>query len=98
MLTALELARQARIAANRAYLAGLQKGPDAMSKGEVQPLQVADPAVLAAARQLATSAALCQAKNQVGTNVYVNLLCLDGCRHTFKRFCRGSRSLPHLFL
>lgn len=66
VLTALELARQARIAANRAYLAGLQKGPDAMSKGEVQPLQVADPAVLAAARQLATSAALCQAKNQVG--------------------------------
>ncbi|KAL0040507.1 hypothetical protein WJX77_009181 [Trebouxia sp. C0004] len=65
VLTALELARQARIAANRAYLAGLQKGPDAMSKGEVQPLQVADPAVLAAARQLATSAALCQAKNQL---------------------------------
>ncbi|DBA66027.1 TPA: hypothetical protein ACH3X2_003035 [Trebouxia sp. C0005] len=65
VLTALELARQARIAANRAYLAGLRKGPDAMSKGEVQPLQVADPTVLAAARQLATSAALCQAKNQL---------------------------------
>ena len=86
VLTALELARQARIAANRAYLAGLQKGPDAMSKGEVQPLQVADPAVLAAARQLATSAALCQAKNQVGTAVYAILPCLDGCRSTVKRF------------
>ena len=65
MLTALELARQARIAANRAYLAGLQLGPDAMSKGQVRPLQVGDPVVVAAARQLATSAALTQAKNQV---------------------------------
>ena len=65
MLTALELGRQARIAANRAYLAGLQLGPEAMSKGEVRPLQVADPVVLAAARQLATTAALSQAKSQV---------------------------------
>ena len=63
----MELARQARIAANRAYLAGLQRGSDAMSKGEVRPLQVADPVVLAAARQLATTAALCQAKHQVRT-------------------------------
>lgn len=87
VLTALELARQARIAANRAYLAGLQKGPDAMSKGEVQPLQVADPTVLAAARQLATSAALCQAKNQVSTAPYANLLCLVVCRRNIKCFC-----------
>ena len=65
VLTALELGRQARIAANRAYLAGLQLGPEAMSKGEVRPLQVADPVVLAAARQLATTAALSQAKSQV---------------------------------
>ena len=68
VLTALELARQARIAANRAYLAGLQRGPEAMSKGEVRPLQVADPVVLSAARQLATTAALCQAKHQVRTH------------------------------
>ncbi len=65
VLTALELGRQARIAANRAYLAGLQLGPDAMSSGQVRPLGVADPVVLSAARTLATSAALCQAKNQV---------------------------------
>ena len=65
VLTALELGRQARIAANRAYLAGLQLGPGAMSLGQVRPLQVADPMVLTAARQLATTAALTQAKSQV---------------------------------
>lgn len=36
VLTALELARQARIAANRAYLAGLGLGPQAMNCGQVQ--------------------------------------------------------------
>jgi hypothetical protein len=35
VLTALELARQARIAANRAYLAGLGLGPQAMHAGQV---------------------------------------------------------------
>ncbi len=35
VLTALELARQARIAANRAYLAGLGLGPHAMHTGQV---------------------------------------------------------------
>jgi hypothetical protein len=35
VLTALELARQARIAANRAYLAGLGLGPQAMHGGQV---------------------------------------------------------------
>lgn len=35
VLTALELARQARIAANRAYLAGLGLGPQAMHTGQV---------------------------------------------------------------
>lgn len=34
VLTALELARQARIAANRAYLAGLGLGPQAMHTGQ----------------------------------------------------------------
>ena len=58
------------MAANRAYLAGLQLGPEAMSKGQVRPLEVADPAVLAAARQLATSAALSQAKIQVSSADY----------------------------
>ncbi|KAL3130580.1 hypothetical protein ABBQ38_008385 [Trebouxia sp. C0009 RCD-2024] len=65
VLTALELGRQARIAANRAYLVGLQLGPEAMSQGHIRPLQVADPAMLAAARQLATTAALTQAKSQL---------------------------------
>lgn len=35
VLTALELARQARIAANRAFLTGLQLGPQAMTNGQV---------------------------------------------------------------
>jgi len=35
VLTALDLARQARIAANRAYLAGLGLGPQAMHTGQV---------------------------------------------------------------
>ncbi|KAL3144204.1 hypothetical protein ABBQ32_003985 [Trebouxia sp. C0010 RCD-2024] len=68
VLTALELGRQARIAANRAYLAGLQLGPEAMSHGHIRPLQVADPAMLAAARQLATTAALTQAKSQLDSS------------------------------
>lgn len=40
VLTALELARQARIAANRAYLAGLGLGPQAMHTGQVGSLRL----------------------------------------------------------
>lgn len=65
VLTAIELARQARIAANRAYLSGLQLGPQAMSSGAVRPLPVDDVAVLAAARELARKAARSEAKQQV---------------------------------
>jgi hypothetical protein len=46
VLTALELARQARIAANRAYLAGLGLGPNALHSGQVQPLAPDDPVML----------------------------------------------------
>ena len=35
VLTALELGREARIAANRAFLAGLQLAPEAMADGQV---------------------------------------------------------------
>ena len=38
VLTALELARQARIAANRAFLAGLQLTPEAVANGQVTEL------------------------------------------------------------
>ena len=38
VLTALELARQARIAANRAFLAGLQLTPQAVANGQVTQL------------------------------------------------------------
>lgn len=41
VLTALELARQARIAANRAYLAGLGLGPKAMNTGQARGLALA---------------------------------------------------------
>ena len=46
VLTALELARQARIAANRAYLAGLGLGPNAVHGGQVAPLAPDDPVML----------------------------------------------------
>ena len=67
VLTAIELARQARIAANRAYLAGLRMGPSAMASGEVTAVAGQDALVLAAARQLAEKAALAEARSQVGT-------------------------------
>ncbi|KAL4440210.1 hypothetical protein ABPG75_003211 [Micractinium tetrahymenae] len=65
MLTALELARQARIAANRAYLVGLGLGPQAMNNGQVPPLAPNDPVMLAAARELATRAAEEQGRQQL---------------------------------
>jgi hypothetical protein len=65
VLTALELSRQARMAANRAYLAGLGLGPRAMHEGAVSALQPDDPLVLAAAREMARTAAAAQAKKQV---------------------------------
>ncbi|PRW39133.1 cytochrome P450 chloroplastic isoform C [Chlorella sorokiniana] len=65
VLTALELARQARIAANRAYLAGLGLGPQAMHAGQVPPLVPNDPVVLAAARELAAQAAAEQGRQQM---------------------------------
>ena len=71
VLTAIELARQARIAANRAYLAGLRLGPSAMASGEVTAVLGQDALVLAAARQLAEKAALAEAKSQVGTRAWL---------------------------
>ncbi|EFN52905.1 hypothetical protein CHLNCDRAFT_138470 [Chlorella variabilis] len=65
VLTALELARQARIAANRAYLAGLGLGPKAMSSGQVPPLAPNDPVMLAAAWELARRAAAEQGRQQL---------------------------------
>jgi hypothetical protein len=69
VLTALELARQARIAANRAYLAGLGLGPAAMHAGRVPPLAPGDQVVLAAARELASRAAAEQGRQQVSLTV-----------------------------
>lgn len=65
MLSALELARQARIAANRAYLSSLGLGAAAMHGGGVPALLPASPTVLVAAREVAHRAALEQAKRQV---------------------------------
>ena len=61
----MELARQARIAANRAYLAGLKVGPEAMHNGRIRPLAPDDPLMLLAAKTLAQEAALKEASNQV---------------------------------
>lgn len=52
VLTALELARQARIAANRAFLAGLQLAPQAMATGQVTLLAL--PCFYLATYQLST--------------------------------------------
>ncbi len=65
VLTGLELARQARIAANRAYLAGLKIGPQAMHEGRIRPLAPNDPLMLLAAKAMAQQAALKEASNQV---------------------------------
>lgn len=46
VLTALELARQARIAANRAYLTGLGLGPQAMNAGLVSRCPPSSPMAL----------------------------------------------------
>lgn len=65
ILTALELARTARIAANRAYLAALNATSQAMNSGSIQALSPGDPAVLLAARELANKAAEETAKRQL---------------------------------
>ena len=65
VLTALELARTARIAANRAYLATLNATSQAMNSGSIPALSPGDPAVLLAARELANKAAQETAKRQL---------------------------------
>ena len=72
VLTAIELARQARIAANRAVLEGLQLGPAAMSQGQVKPLPADSSLVMAAARELARKAALAEAHTQVCAPVTIH--------------------------
>lgn len=64
VLSAIELARQARIAANRAYLASLKMGPRAIASGSVKPVGAADELVLSAARLLAEKAAVEEARTQ----------------------------------
>ncbi len=73
VLTAIELARNARIAANKAFLSSLSgAGMDTAEgwKGTQQnPLPVDHPLVLAAARKLAQKASLEEARQQVYPNV-----------------------------
>lgn len=65
VLSAIELARQARIAANQAYLAGLKMGPRAIANGQVAAVSNNNDLVLSAARILADKAAVEQARSQV---------------------------------
>ena len=65
MLTAVELARGARMAANRAYLAALGLGPKAIATGAVAAVPPSHAFTLEAARKLARAAAIAQATNQV---------------------------------
>ena len=71
-LSSIELARQSRIAANRAYLAGLHLGPKAMTGGLVEPVGADSSLVIAAARMLADKAALTEARSQVWICVMEN--------------------------
>lgn len=75
VLSAIELARQARIAANRAYLSSLNLGYGAIAAGDVAAVAGDSALVLSAARLLAERAALAQAKAQVH-------LCLHILWHT----------------
>lgn len=58
VLTALELARRARIAANRAYLSKLGLTPGSINGGEIAPLPPDNEAMVKAARELARQAAV----------------------------------------
>ena len=65
VLTAIEMAREARVAANHAFLAGLERLPARLrsaSGGEV--LEPRDPLVLAAARKLAYKAGFAKSQAQ----------------------------------
>ena len=58
------------MAANRAYLAGLGLGPQAIASGAVPAVPPNHPLTLAAARRLANTAALTQAQNQACSGLH----------------------------
>lgn len=74
-LSAIELARNARIAANRAFFASMSAsyapGGGIAGAADRAPLPVDHPLVLAAARELAEKAALEQARIQVGCHQHL---------------------------
>lgn len=82
VLTAIELARNARIAANRAFFSSLSAGGSGPAgvrgdgKPFPSPLPVDHPVVLAAARKLAQRAALEEARQQVCILVQISI-----CKH-----------------
>lgn len=65
VMSPIELARQSRIAANRAFLAGLNLPASVMSSGQVKPLVNDDAMIIRAARELAQQATYLDAKHQV---------------------------------
>lgn len=82
VLSAIELARQARIAANRAYLSSLGLAPSAIRTSDMAALAPTSATVLAAARELAHQAALNQAKRQLeaAQRQYERARC-ERCKH-----------------
>lgn len=76
-LSSIELARQSRIAANRAYLAGLHLSPQAMTGGLVEAVGADSSLVLRAARMLADKAAITEARSQV--RAVANCKCQSRC-------------------
>lgn len=83
VLTAVELARGARMASNKAFLAALGLGPKAIASGSVAAVPPDHALTLAAARKLARAAALAQATNQVCPGIHQGLSLLvnfqDAC-------------------
>jgi hypothetical protein len=68
MLSSLELARAARLAANKAYLQGLGLGPTALQQGAAAPLPPDHTALVRAAQALAKQAAVGRAKRQLAAS------------------------------
>eukprot|EP00878_Enallax_costatus_P019077 GHUV01020115.1.p1 GENE.GHUV01020115.1~~GHUV01020115.1.p1 ORF type:complete len:119 (+),score=38.68 GHUV01020115.1:449-805(+) len=64
-MSSLALAREARVAANRAYLRGLGLGPSAIQSGLIDPLPTDHMAMVAAARQIAKQTAIRRAEQQL---------------------------------
>lgn len=87
-MSPIELARQSRMAANRAFLAGLNLPSSAMSRGEIKPLEKDDSLIVTAARELAKQATYMDAKQRVSPFSTQCLFFLTCPVYSHKTACR----------